>query len=83
MATNMKVRVKTNQLIELPEGAEIVSGPTGKLIKIEGQYFIPEVEFMVSYVFNEKSMTFHEPDESSIERILSGLKEETIEIEQD
>jgi hypothetical protein len=78
----MKVRIKATQLIEIPDGSEIVQSPSGKLIKIDGLYYKPDIEFMTSSEFDEKSMSFQEVDEDTCDVIL-GLKEEIVEIEQE
>ena len=78
----VKVRIKATQLIEIPDEAEIVSGPGYKLIKIGGAYYRPDIEFMVSNEYNESDMSFHELDEDTCDLLL-GLKEEIVDIEEE
>lgn len=47
----MKIRIRATQLIEVPEGSEIIDEPGEQLIKIEGLYYKPEIEFIVELNF--------------------------------
>ena len=76
----MKVRIRATQLIEIPEGSEIVEGPGGQLLKIGGVFYKPDIELMTSKEFNSKSMTFQDLDDETCD-VLLGLKEEVVKIE--
>ena len=76
----MKVRIQATQLIEIPEGSEIIDGPEGQLIKIDGMYFKPDIEFMTSTEFSSNKMSFQELDDNTCDLLL-GLKEDVVKIE--
>ena len=71
-----RIRIEISQEYELPDGAEIVEGPGGQLLQLNGVFLSPHFELLASNGPLSSKMVFRENEGDIADLVFASLIEE-------